>query len=284
VEGFGPVSAHQARLLRPTAELQAVWVDADTGIPLGVDPTVHPPVGEPDWDDPAQISLAAETVRQRLRAMIRPTTIEDRAEPGRFPSAGLARLVRIRDLRCTGPGCPRHAADCEIDHLEEVAKGGLTAIWLLALKSPRCHHARHTGWTATRDETDGSTTWTSPLGGHYRRRSPWRPPPRITKPLPPASLDRPDGGKQRTFGIDPEEPASPDERDTRESPDEPGEPIGPIEQPTPGNDANPAPWKTALDHLREIQTDRAEHGEEPTDPADRPNWGRPWPTDDPPPF
>jgi hypothetical protein len=135
VEGLGPVSAHQARLLRPTAELQAVWVDAQSGVPLGIDPVVHPPVGEPDYDDPEQLSLTANLVRDRLRSMLRATAIDDRAEDRRFPSKALRELVRIRDVRCTGPGCPLPASQCELDHLQDAADGGPTAVWNLDPKT-----------------------------------------------------------------------------------------------------------------------------------------------------
>jgi len=266
VEGLGPISAHHARLLRPTAELQAVWVDAGTGIPLGLDATVHPPVGEPDWDDPQQVTTAAEQVRQRLRSMLRPTTVEDRAEPGRFPSAKLSRQLQIRDLRCTGVGCPRHGRSCEQDHLVEVCEGGLTAIWTMDLKTLGCHQARHAGWQCVRDPLTGSTMWISPAGGEYTRRSPWRPPPRVTGPLPPPRLERPDRGKPRTFGTE-----------DSEEPPAPPEPLPPA--PPPSEDDQPPPRKTALDHVREIKANTP-----PTDPGSKPTWGRPWHSDAPPPF
>jgi len=282
VEGIGPISAHQARLLRPTAELQAVWVDADTSVPLGIDPTVVPPVGEPDWDDSAQVALAAETVRQRLRSLVRPTAIDDRAEPGRFPSTTLSELVKVRDVCCTGPGCPMPARRCEQDHLDAVAEGGLTAVWCLALKSARCHHARHDGWCSTRLET-GETVWISPLGGEYVRRSPWRPPPPIRKPLPPATLDRPDGGLPRTFGTDAQEPTAQgpqcaDEDLPRSAVQQDDTQSSPSPEPA---EAQPLQRKTALDHAREIQAERAEKAD---DPPAQPSWSRPWPTEDPPPF
>jgi hypothetical protein len=204
VEGIGPVSAHQTRLLRPTASLQAVWVDADTGVPLGIDPKRVAPAGEPDWTDRTQVTAAAEQVRVNLRSMLRPVAVTDQVEAGRFASAALARLVKVRDVRCTGVGCPQPASRCEIDHLTAISDGGRTALWELALKSPRCHHARHDGWHSERHDLDGSTTWHSPAGGQYRRRSAWRPPPSIRRGLPPPVLDRPDGGKARTFGADAE--------------------------------------------------------------------------------
>ncbi|HUR51273.1 MAG TPA: DUF222 domain-containing protein [Mycobacteriales bacterium] len=261
IEGLGPVSAHHARLLRPAAALQAVWVDPATGIPIGIDPTVQPPVGEPDWDDDEQVTIAAGLVQDRLRSLLRPAVVDDRVEPGRFASTALARQVRIRDLRCTGVGCRMPASRCELDHLVAIAEGGQTAVWSLALKSPRCHHARHEGWSSVRDESDGSTAWISPLGGEYRRRSPWRPPPRVRGPLPPASLDRPDGGKPRTFGTE----------GTQSGVDAKGSAS------TKGASAlEGRPRRvTALDQARAAPRDETPFS---------PSWSRPWNTDEPPPF
>jgi hypothetical protein len=258
VEGLGPVSAHQARLLRPTAALQALWVDCHTGLPLGIDPKVLPPDLDPDWNDPAEVTAAAERARARLRSLLHPAVVTHRVEPGRFPSPALARYVKARDLRCTGPGCPMPASRCELDHLVPVSEGGVTHASALALKSPRCHHARHDGWTAERDDTDGSTLWSSPAGGQYTRRSPWRPPPPITRPLPPATLDRPDGGKPRTFGTDPHT-------------DQPADPAGAPPETPPV----PRTRKSALDILREMPR---------TQKHDTPRRDRPWHTDAPPPF
>jgi hypothetical protein len=223
VEGMGPISGHQSRLLRPTAALQALWVDASTGLPLGIDPKTEPSVGEPDWNDPEAVRATAETVRERLRGMLRAATVTHEVERGRFPSRSLARLVQVRDVRCTGVGCSMPASRCEIDHLVPVSEGGETAFRSLALKSPRCHHARHDGWAAERNESAGTTTWISPAGGEYARRSPWRPPPPVSGPLPPPSLDRPDGGRPRTFGTDrePEPPPGPTTDGAREAWDSP---------------------------------------------------------------
>ena len=101
------------------------------------------------------------------------------AEDHYSPSARLQRLVQVRDLRCTGPGCPRTATACDLDHEREYALGGETAEWNLSAKSPRCHIARHNGWTASRDRATGITTWTSPAGSTYVRLPAWRPPPSL---------------------------------------------------------------------------------------------------------
>jgi hypothetical protein len=195
VEGLGAICAHRSRLLRPIASLQRLWVDASTGVPLGIDATADPPVGEPDWTDEEQITTAAAEVRRRLLGMLRPTGVDHRAEPQRRPSAAMKRFVQVRDVACTGPGCPMRASRCELDHEQDWALGGMTAEWNLSLKSPRCHHCRHAGWDVHRSE-DGSSTWVSPFGSRVYRRSPWRIPLRGPRgALPEPALDKPDGGK-----------------------------------------------------------------------------------------
>lgn len=181
VEGLGVVPAFQARLLRPVASLAALWVDERSGVPLGVDPEPDPPPREP---------RSPEQVRQRLLAMLRPTAICDEAEPRHDPSPGLRRLVEIRDVSCDGPGCATSARRCELDHGTSFAEEGATGVWNLHARSPRCHHAKHDGWTVVR-HPDGSSTWTSPTGRTYVRRGRWRRPllPAVPEVLPEPTPD-----------------------------------------------------------------------------------------------
>ncbi len=181
VEGLGIVPAFQARLLRPVASLARLWVDHRSGVPLGVDPEPDPPPRDP---------RTPEQVRQRLLGMLRPTAIHDDAEPRHDPSRALRRLVEIRDQRCDGPGCATPARRCELDHGVAYAEEGPTGVWNLYGRSPRCHHAKHDGWTVVR-HPDGSSTWTSPTGRTYHRRGHWRRPvlPAIPEVLPEPRAD-----------------------------------------------------------------------------------------------
>ena len=106
--------------------------------------------------------------------MLRPAVVTDRDEAQHDPSARLARLVDVRDLYCCGPGCSSRRT--ERDHLDPWPNGPTSAA-NLSLESPRCHHAKHAGWTLVK-HPDGSSTWTSPLGRTYTRPSPHAPPPR----------------------------------------------------------------------------------------------------------
>lgn len=181
LDGFGPLSAEHVRLLRPVA-YRRVLVDAGTGRPIAVDD--HP---TPLPDDPV-------VLREQLRDELVPTVLTDRAEPQHDPSARLARLVDLRDRRCSGPGCS--STRTHRDHADHWPVGRTEARNLQRL-SARCHRAKHTGWTVER-HLDGSTTWLSPLGRSYIRPSPHaapravdlraEPPPLRPPPIPGRAL------------------------------------------------------------------------------------------------
>ena len=232
LEGFGPVSAMQARMLLPNATLRRVGVDERTGIPLGVDPPRGPeppwsgeldlapggshastrsrrdgslpraslraPTGGHDAGPPGPDTAAqpgpsapevdvpmtpAQVQRYRLFALLGPMYVTDRAEPQHDPSTAMRALARLRDQRCDGPGCPRTASACELDHEEEYAQGGQTAIWNLKHRSTRCHICKHHGWTVDHDHDTGVSVWNSPAGSVYVRLSPWQPPPDLPDDL-----------------------------------------------------------------------------------------------------
>ena len=203
IEGLGPIPAWLARTLVPDAALRRVAVNAATGIPLHLDalprhrrrPPPDDPPGPgrqppppPDSTGPMSEQETAQRVQQQLLAMLRPVRLRDTTEPQHDPSTALRRLVQVRDLRCTGPGCPRTATACDLDHELEYARGGPTSEPNLSAKSPRCHRARHEGWTADRDPLTGITTWTSPHGNVFTRQPAWQPHPQhpevVLPPLP----------------------------------------------------------------------------------------------------
>ncbi|MQA95659.1 MAG: hypothetical protein GEV11_13765 [Streptosporangiales bacterium] len=101
--------------------------------------------------------------------------------PGRrLPGEGLRRRVQVRHRTCVAPGCRKPAADCEIDHRIDYAKGGAT---VEANLQPVCkwhHRMKHTaGWRLT--TLDQHTfRWTTPNGNHIDVR-----PPPIIDNLPP---------------------------------------------------------------------------------------------------
>ena len=174
LDGYGPLSAEHVRLLRPVA-YRRVLVDAGTGRPITLD------------DHTTPLPEGSEGLREQLREALIPTVVVDRAEAQHDPSARLARLVDVRDRRCSGPGCSRTRT--HRDHAEPWPAGP-TAAWNLQRLSARCHRAKHTGWRLDR-HPDGSVTWHSPLGRTYHRPSPHHRPPEVDLHADPPRLRPP---------------------------------------------------------------------------------------------
>ncbi len=166
LEGHGPLDATRIRQLIPDARLAEVYVDAVTGVPLGMK--------RPEPPEPGQ--HLTERLARRLRAV----TLMDEVEPQHDPSAALAAFVKLRDQICCGPGCTMPATRCDLDHELEFPDGP-TAEWNLGDKSRRCHCAKHHGWTCTR-HADGTTEWVSPTGRVYVSLGAWAPPPAFEQP------------------------------------------------------------------------------------------------------
>ncbi|WP_324643212.1 HNH endonuclease signature motif containing protein [Pseudarthrobacter sp. LT1] len=89
----------------------------------------------------------------------------------------LKRWLRMRDGKCTFPGCSNHSQDNEADHLRAWERGGTTGISNLGQLCPKHHRLKHrTGWSpgpASRNEPPG---WTSPSGRQYNAEQPDRAP------------------------------------------------------------------------------------------------------------
>jgi Domain of unknown function (DUF222) len=89
------------------------------------------------------------------------------AEPGYRPSRALQHLVKVRNGRCTAPGCGRPAARCDLDHTTAWDQGGLTCECDLA---PLCRHHRRCkqaqGWRLEQPEP-GVLVWRTPAGRSY---------------------------------------------------------------------------------------------------------------------
>ena len=126
LEGYGAVSAEHVRLMVPVSGLRQLWVDGRTGVPLAAGEQVLDP--EPD----------PQRSRDRLLTLLGPHVVVHGSEPRHDPSDRLAGSVQLRDQRCTGIGCERHAAGCDLDH-ELRYPDGPTAYWNLSAKSRRCH-------------------------------------------------------------------------------------------------------------------------------------------------
>jgi hypothetical protein len=168
--GYGPISGAHARQLLAEADLRKACADAQTGRMIHLDP-----VRKAERERPM-----VDTI---LDLVLTPSVSNDTPEDQYRPSDRLAEFIRLRDLRCTGPGCacPAHRAD--LDHIDPWPRGK-TEAGNLGPASRGCHNAKtHGGWHVQR-HPDGSTTWTSPLGRTWNRPGRGQPPnlPAVRRP------------------------------------------------------------------------------------------------------
>ena len=104
------------------------------------------------------------------------------------PTAAMQRFLRARDQHCRFPGCRMPVARCQIDHTEDHARGGPTALGNLSHLCLRHHPLKHPDipdpyrWKAMQ-LSNGVIQWESPGGRHYIDE----PPPRVAfeDPTPP---------------------------------------------------------------------------------------------------
>ena len=81
----------------------------------------------------------------------------------------IKRWIRMRDAKCTFPGCTNHTPDNETDHLQAWEHGGSTDVSNLAQLCPKHHRLKHhSQWTPDPATTKDPPGWTSPTGRHYK--------------------------------------------------------------------------------------------------------------------
>ena len=86
--------------------------------------------------------------------------------------------IRMRDRKCTFPGCTNHTPDNETDHLQAWENGGTTGTSNLAQLCPKHHRLKHhSQWTPDPATTKDPPGWTSPTGRHYKPEHPDPEPP-----------------------------------------------------------------------------------------------------------
>ena len=84
------------------------------------------------------------------------------------PPQGLIDFLIARDRTCRFPGCRRSAALSDLDHAQSWEDGGTTSLDNLGALCRRHHQLKtHGGWKIE-SRSDGSCTWTSPLGKIYQ--------------------------------------------------------------------------------------------------------------------
>jgi hypothetical protein len=92
--------------------------------------------------------------------------------------------LRLRDAKCTFPGCNNHSLDNDADHILAWADGGGTGVANLGQPCPKHHRLKHnTQWRPAGATRDTSPGWISPQGRTYKaEHQDWEP---STWPEPP---------------------------------------------------------------------------------------------------
>ncbi|MDT0167800.1 DUF222 domain-containing protein [Pseudarthrobacter sp. BRE9] len=81
--------------------------------------------------------------------------------------------IRMRDGKCTFPGCSNHTSDNETDHLTAWDHGGTTGAGNLGQLCPKHHRLKHARpWIPYGASQNGPPGWTSPSGRHYKPEYP----------------------------------------------------------------------------------------------------------------
>jgi hypothetical protein len=124
-----------------------------------------PPGALKPSDHQAAEFLAA--LKLTLNVVIRGPCHHAQACAGYRPSRTIRHLIRVRNARCTAPGCSRPAACCDLDHTTPWHHGGLTCPCNLA---PLCRHHHRCkqaeGWWLEQPEP-GVLKWRAPSGRTY---------------------------------------------------------------------------------------------------------------------
>ncbi|UTT69299.1 HNH endonuclease [Arthrobacter sp. DNA4] len=83
-------------------------------------------------------------------------------------TAAIKRWIRMRDTKCTFPGCTNRTPDNDTDHLQAWEHSGTTGTSNLAQLCPKHHRLKHhSRWTPDRANKNEPPGWTSPTGRHY---------------------------------------------------------------------------------------------------------------------
>jgi hypothetical protein len=181
--GFGPLDPADARDLVAAAArhpdtrwcLTALHPDG-TAAAHGCARGRHPPPsgtrGRSDspGPDPPTGTIARDYLaglRIRMAPIAHGSCDHTRAEAGYRPSRALAHLVKVRNTRCTAPGCGRPAARCDLDHTLAWEQGGMTCECDLAPLCRHHHRAKQAeGWRLEQPEP-GVLEWRTPAGRRY---------------------------------------------------------------------------------------------------------------------
>ena len=140
--------------------------------PPGPAPPAPPggPGGDPPGPDPPpgpEVRDYLAGLRIRMTPIARGSCDHTQAEARYRPSRRLAHLVKVRNTRCTAPGCGRPAARCDLDHTLAWEHGGFTCECDLAPLCRHHHRAKQAeGWRLEQPEP-GVLVWRTPSGRRY---------------------------------------------------------------------------------------------------------------------
>ncbi|MFP5312511.1 MAG: DUF222 domain-containing protein [Actinomycetes bacterium] len=114
--------------------------------------------------------LVAEGANSFYRVLVDPrdgAPLEIGRTSYRLPDS-LKRWLRMRDGKCTFPGCSNHSQDNEADHLKAWEHGGTTGISNLGQVCPKHHRLKHrSGWSPGPAARNKPPAWVSPTGRKY---------------------------------------------------------------------------------------------------------------------
>ncbi|TQJ35034.1 HNH endonuclease signature motif containing protein [Arthrobacter sp. SLBN-122] len=81
--------------------------------------------------------------------------------------------IRMRDGKCTFPGCSNRTPDNDTDHLTAWKHGGRTDVRNLGQLCPKHHRLKHARpWVPDAATENSPPGWTSPTGRHYKPEHP----------------------------------------------------------------------------------------------------------------
>jgi hypothetical protein len=118
---------------------------------------------------PASVAraLASNGKWQRFITDPQTGTLLDYGRESYEPPQALVDFLIARDRTCRFPGCRQSAARADLDHAQSWESGGETSAANLGALCRRHHRLKtHCGWKLD-SHSDGSCTWTSPLGKIY---------------------------------------------------------------------------------------------------------------------
>ncbi|MGO4235020.1 DUF222 domain-containing protein [Pseudarthrobacter sp. YAF2] len=85
----------------------------------------------------------------------------------------IKKWIRMRDGKCTFPGCNNRTPDNDTDHLTAWENGGTTNVRNLGQLCPKHHRLKHARpWIPTPATTNEPPGWISPTGRHYKPEQP----------------------------------------------------------------------------------------------------------------